>query len=45
MACKLWMWEMTPNSVPEGMVMISGEAITPDEVEDHLKDMLTTWQV
>jgi hypothetical protein len=40
MARKLWMWEMTPDSAPEGTVMVSGEAITPDEVEDRLKDML-----
>jgi hypothetical protein len=34
------MWEMTPDSTSEGTVMVSGEAITPGEVEDHLKDML-----
>jgi hypothetical protein len=34
------MWEMTPDSVLEGTVMVSGEVITPDEVEDHLKDTL-----
>jgi hypothetical protein len=34
------MWEMMLDSAPEGTVMISREAITPGEVEDHLKDML-----
>jgi hypothetical protein len=37
---KLWMWEMTPDSVLEGTVMVSEEAITPDEVEDRLKDTM-----
>jgi hypothetical protein len=40
MARKLWMWEMTPGSTPEGTVMISEEVITLDEVEDRLKDTL-----
>jgi hypothetical protein len=40
MSRKLWMWEMTPDSAPEGIVMIFEEAITPGEVEDRLKDML-----
>jgi hypothetical protein len=40
MVHKLQMWEMTPDSVPEGTVMVSGEAITPGEVEDRLKDTL-----
>jgi hypothetical protein len=40
MVRKTWMWEMTPNSALEGMVMVSGEAITPSEVEDCLKDTL-----
>jgi hypothetical protein len=40
MARKLQMWEMTPDSGLEGTMIVSGEAITPDEVEDHLKDML-----
>jgi hypothetical protein len=34
------MWEMTPNLASEGTVMVFKEAITPGEVEDHLKDML-----
>jgi hypothetical protein len=34
------MWEMMPNSVPERMVMVSGEAITPGQVEDRLKDTM-----
>jgi hypothetical protein len=40
MACKLRMWEMTPDSASEGTVMIFGESITPDEVEDCLDDTL-----
>jgi hypothetical protein len=40
LARTLQMWEMTPDSMPEGTVMVSGEAISPGEVEDHLKDML-----
>jgi hypothetical protein len=40
MACKLWMWEMMLDSVPEGTVTVSREGITPGEVEDHLKDTL-----
>jgi hypothetical protein len=40
MACKLWMWEMMLDSVPEGTVTVSREAITLGEVEDHLKDTL-----
>jgi hypothetical protein len=34
------MWEMMPDLVPEGMVMVFREAITPGEVEDRLKDTL-----
>jgi hypothetical protein len=34
------MWEMMPNLALEGTVMVFEEAITPNEVEDHLKDML-----
>jgi hypothetical protein len=30
------MWEMTPDSVPEGMVMVYGEAITPSETVDFV---------
>jgi hypothetical protein len=40
MVRKLWMWEMTLDSAAEGTVMVSREAITPDEVEDCLKDTL-----
>jgi hypothetical protein len=36
------MWEMMPDSAPEGTVMVLGEAITPDEVENCLKDTLDT---
>jgi hypothetical protein len=31
---------MTPNSASEGTVMVFGEVITPDKVEDYLKDTL-----
>jgi hypothetical protein len=40
MVMRLRMWKMTPDSALEGTVMVSREAITPGEVEDHLKDML-----
>jgi hypothetical protein len=43
MAKKLWMWEMMPDLVPEGTVMVFGKAITPNEVEDRLKDTLDRW--
>jgi hypothetical protein len=42
MARKLRMWEMMPDSAPEGMVMVSAEVITPGEVENYLKDTLDT---
>jgi hypothetical protein len=34
------MWEMTLDLAAEGTVMVFGEAIAPDEVEDRLKDTL-----
>jgi len=34
------MWEMTLDSSLEGIVMVSDGAISPSEVEDHLKDIL-----
>jgi hypothetical protein len=42
MARKLRMWEMMPDSAPEGTVMVLREAITPGEVENCLKDTLYT---
>jgi hypothetical protein len=40
MVRKLRMWEMTSDSVPEGTMMVSEEAMTPNEVQDHLKDTM-----
>jgi hypothetical protein len=40
MVRKLRMWEVTSDSVLEGTMMVSKEAMTPNEVEDRLKDTM-----
>ena len=37
MARQLWIWEMTPDSSPEGTVMVTDGTISPGEVEDCLE--------
>lgn len=37
MARQLWIWEMTPDSSPEGTVMVTDGAINLGEVEDRLE--------
>ena len=35
----LLMWEMTPDSMPEGTVMVAGEALSINEMAQHRKEV------
>ena len=40
MACTLLMWKMTPDSVPKGMVMVAGEALSIGEMAQRIKESM-----
>ena len=40
MAHTLPMWKMTPDSTPEGMVMVAGEALSVGETTQRIKEAM-----